>query len=216
MGFKDENIRENKVLGLKETTRIQLDQYLQEDAMDQQDENVIIQRDGLGMKEVAMNSQKADGKNDIKKEETDDWAMVSIAPPPKAEVSLKNLVPISSLPEWAQGAFRSTKHLNKIQSRVFKSAFQSSGSLLVAAPTGAGKTNIALLTILREVGRFIPEDATTQKDFSMKHKAFCIIYIAPLKALASEIVDKFSSALSYLDIRVRELTGDMSMTKAEI
>ena len=50
----------------------------------------------------------------------------------------------------------------------------------------------------------------------MKHKAFCIIYIAPLKALASEIVDKFSSALSYLDIRVRELTGDMSMTKAEI
>jgi replicative superfamily II helicase len=50
----------------------------------------------------------------------------------------------------------------------------------------------------------------------MKQKAFCIIYIAPLKALASEIVDKFSSALKYLDIRVRELTGDMSMTKAEI
>lgn len=108
-----------------------------------------------------MNSSKTDGKNDIKKEETDDWAMVSIAPPPKAEISLKNLVPISSLPAWAQGAFRTTKHLNKIQSRVFKSAFQSSGSLLVAAPTGAGKTNIALLTILREVGRFIPEDATT-------------------------------------------------------
>ena len=86
----------------------------------------------------------------------------------------------------------------------------------MAAPTGAGKTNIALLTILREVGRFITEEASAQKDYSMKHKSFCIIYIAPLKALASEIVDKFSSALSYLDIRVRELTGDMSMTKAEI
>ena len=35
MGFKDESIRENKLLGLKETTRIQLDQYLQEDAVDQ-------------------------------------------------------------------------------------------------------------------------------------------------------------------------------------
>ena len=54
MGFKDESIRENKVLGLKETTRIQLDNYLLEDAMDQQDENVIIDRSG--MREVGMNS----------------------------------------------------------------------------------------------------------------------------------------------------------------
>jgi len=50
----------------------------------------------------------------------------------------------------------------------------------------------------------------------MKDKQFKIIYIAPLKALASEIVEKFSTALGYLGIRVRELTGDMSMTKQEI
>ena len=90
--------------------------------------------------------------------------------------------------------------------------------MLVAAPTGAGKTNIALLTILREVSLHVP-DSATQTDpskWNMKEKQFKIIYIAPLKALASEIVDKFSTALGYLGIRVRELTGDMSMTNQEI
>ena len=47
----------------------------------------------------------------------------------------------------------------------------------------------------------------------MKDKQFKIIYIAPLKALAAEIVGKFQAALKYLGIRVRELTGDLSMTK---
>ena len=82
---------------------------------------------------------------------------------------------------------------------------------MVAAPTGAGKTNIALMTILREVSLNIP-DAPTQTNratWNMKDKQFKIIYIAPLKALASEIVDKFSAALHYLGIKVRELTGDM-------
>ena len=66
------------------------------------------------MKEVAMNTQKAQGKSDERREETDEYAMVSITPPPKAEVSQKNLVAISSLPAFAQGAFSTTKHLNKI------------------------------------------------------------------------------------------------------
>ena len=101
---------------------------------------------------------------------------------------------------------------------MFPIAFKQSRNLLVAAPTGAGKTNIALLTILREVSLHVP-DAATQTNpamWNMKDKQFKIIYIAPLKALASEIVDKFTSALSYLGIRVSELTGDMSMTKQEI
>jgi antiviral helicase SLH1 len=37
-----------------------------------------------------------------------------------------------------------------------------------------------------------------------------------MKALASEIVRKFSKRLAWLSIKVRELTGDMQMTKAEI
>ncbi len=37
-----------------------------------------------------------------------------------------------------------------------------------------------------------------------------------MKALAAEIVRKFTKRLQWLAIRVRELTGDMQMTKAEI
>ena len=37
-----------------------------------------------------------------------------------------------------------------------------------------------------------------------------------MKALASEVVRKFSKRLSWLRIKVRELTGDMQMTREEI
>jgi hypothetical protein len=37
-----------------------------------------------------------------------------------------------------------------------------------------------------------------------------------MKALAAEIVRKFTKRLQWLAIRVRELTGDMQMTKSEI
>ena len=37
-----------------------------------------------------------------------------------------------------------------------------------------------------------------------------------MKALAAEIVRKIGKRLQWLSIQVRELTGDMQMTKAEI
>ena len=42
-----------------------------------------------------------------------------------------------------------------------------------------------------------------------------VVYIAPMKALAQEVVDKFSSKLKPLGLIVRELTGDMQLTRAE-
>ena len=60
----------------------------------------------------------------------------------------RKLIQISELPSWTHAAFKGTQELNMIQSSVYKSAFESPENLLVCAPTGAGKTNIALLTIL--------------------------------------------------------------------
>ena len=39
--------------------------------------------------------------------------------------------------------------LNIIQSRLYETAFKTPENLLICAPTGAGKTNIAMLTILQ-------------------------------------------------------------------
>lgn len=64
----------------------------------------------------------------------------------------EKLVEISSLPEWAQPGFKGMKSLNRIQSRVCEMALYSSENMLVCAPTGAGKTNVAMLTMLHEIG----------------------------------------------------------------
>ena len=44
-----------------------------------------------------------------------------------------------------------SEHLNTVQSIVFETAFNSSENMLICAPTGAGKTNIATLTILQAI-----------------------------------------------------------------
>jgi hypothetical protein len=80
----------------------------------------------------------------------------------------------------------------------------------MCAPTGAGKTNVALLTILREVQKRVDVEKMRLKPEFIDFKC---IYISPMKALASEIVEKFSTKLKYLGIIVKELTGDMQLSK---
>ncbi|RVE62285.1 hypothetical protein OJAV_G00155550 [Oryzias javanicus] len=55
---------------------------------------------------------------------------------------------ISELDEIGQLVFKGMKRLNRIQSIVFETAYNTNENLLICAPTGAGKTNIAMLTVL--------------------------------------------------------------------
>lgn len=57
---------------------------------------------------------------------------------------------ITELPEWARKAFKGMRSLNRIQSRVCNAALFSAENLLLCAPTGGGKTNVAMLAILHE------------------------------------------------------------------
>ncbi|KAG5648692.1 hypothetical protein DXG03_000038 [Asterophora parasitica] len=103
-----------------------------------------------------------------------------------------------------------------------------------------GKTDVAMLTILRVIDQHrlhtpapIGGDIKAQLRSSINRDSFKIIYVyvleflssfatmkvlyrAPMKALASEIVRKLAKRLNWLSIQVRELTGDMQLTKAEI
>ncbi|XP_038207200.1 activating signal cointegrator 1 complex subunit 3 [Zerene cesonia] len=118
-------------------------------------------------------------------------------------------VPISAMDEIGQMAFENIKELNRIQSVVFNTAYNTNENLLICAPTGAGKTNIALLTVVHQIKQHI------ENNVIMKNK-FKIIYIAPMKALASEMTASFGKRLQGLGISVRELTGDMKLTKTEV
>ena len=70
---------------------------------------------------------------------------------------------ISELDDIAQLAFKGTKSLNRIQSIVFERAYYTNENLLICAPTGAGKTNIAMLAVLREIKSNI-ENEVIQRD----------------------------------------------------
>ena len=61
----------------------------------------------------------------------------------------------------------------------------SKENLLLSAPTGAGKTVIALLCILGLYNQKIQEES------SINLRNFKTIYIAPMKALVTEIVNSF-------------------------
>ena len=117
---------------------------------------------------------------------------------------------MSVLEDWGQLVFEGVTKFNRLQSWVFDCAYNTDNNMLVCAPTGAGKTNVALLTILHEIKKIMEEMGVIRRE-EMK-----IIYVAPMKALAQEIVAKFTGTLGRLGLIVRELTGDMQLTRQEI
>ncbi|KAI9105295.1 Sec63 Brl domain-containing protein [Phlyctochytrium arcticum] len=146
------------------------------------------------------------------KREKKGWQEVHVpAPKPSPMKPDEKLVPISELPEWAQHGFAGASSLNRIQSRLYPTAFKSDENMLICAPTGAGKTNCAVLTILRELGKYRNEETG-----EIALDAFKIIYIAPMKALVAEMVGNFSKRLSSYGVSVAELTGDRQLTKQQI
>ncbi|KAG8186270.1 hypothetical protein JTE90_004616 [Oedothorax gibbosus] len=118
-------------------------------------------------------------------------------------------VPISELDNIGKIAFGNTESLNCIQSMVFNTAYNTNHNMLVCAPTGAGKTNVAMLTVIHEIKNNY-ENGVLQKN------KFKIVYVAPMKALAAEMVRNFGKRLKPLGVQVKELTGDMQLTKNEI
>ncbi|KAH9482395.1 Putative helicase mug81 [Psilocybe cubensis] len=133
--------------------------------------------------------------------------------------SSERLINISELESIVQGSFTGYSALNRIQSIVYPTAFGSNENMLICAPTGAGKTDVAMLTILRVIDQHRLQNKSSSNlpiHQTIDRDAFKIIYVAPMKALASEIVRKLGKRLAWLSIEVRELTGDMQLTKAEI
>uniref|UniRef100_A0A8C5CI20 Small nuclear ribonucleoprotein U5 subunit 200 n=1 Tax=Gadus morhua TaxID=8049 RepID=A0A8C5CI20_GADMO len=134
----------------------------------------------------------------------------ALKPKPFADDEVRVLLGIDKLPKYAQAGFEGFKTLNRIQSKLFKTSMETDENLLVCAPTGAGKTNVALMAMLREIGKHINLDGTINVD------DFKIIYIAPMRSLVQEMVGSFSKRLASYGITVSELTGDHQLCKEEI
>lgn len=136
------------------------------------------------------------------------------APNPDTSYHPKRLVAISELDDLFKVTFSRYSHLNKVQSLVYPVGYGTNENMLICAPTGAGKTDVALITILNTINQHSIQEE--DGSWTVDRDEFKVVYVAPLKALAAEIVEKMASRLSWLRIRVRELTGDMQLTRAEI
>ncbi|KIY46613.1 Sec63-domain-containing protein [Fistulina hepatica ATCC 64428] len=144
-------------------------------------------------------------------EEYEEVIVPPVAPvPPRSH---ERLIPVSELDDLASNSFPGYKMLNRIQSIVYPTAYGSNENML-------GKTDVAMLTILRVLDQHRTPLSNQPIKATIRRDAFKIIYvqvaIAPMKALAAEIVRKLGKRLQWLSIQVRELTGDMQMTKSEI
>ncbi|KAJ2005411.1 activating signal cointegrator 1 complex subunit 3 [Coemansia thaxteri] len=144
------------------------------------------------------------------------------APAPRRHAEAPVL--IEDMDPLCRYTFRKYSSLNRIQSIIYPTAYGTNENILLSAPTGAGKTDVALLTILRTISQFCSpaprsldwSDPSRKPEFTVAKSEFKIIYVAPMKALAAEVVEKYQSRLQWLGIQCRELTGDMQLTKAEV
>lgn len=129
---------------------------------------------------------------------------------PKPLAAGEELIKVSTMPNWAQPAFEGMAQLNRVQSKVYETALFSAENLLLCAPTGAGKTNVAMLTILQQIA------LNRNEDGSFNHSNYKIVYVAPMKALVAEVVGNLSNRLKHYDVNVKELSGDQTLTRQQI
>ncbi|KAJ5237001.1 hypothetical protein N7489_007092 [Penicillium chrysogenum] len=131
----------------------------------------------------------------------------------------RKMVEIAEMDGLCRGTFKGYKTLNRMQSLLYDVAYKTNENMLICAPTGAGKTDAAMLTVLNAVGKNTspnPLENPEATEFTVQVDDFKIVYVAPMKALAAEVTEKLGKRLAWLGIKVRELTGDMQLTKREI
>lgn len=117
-------------------------------------------------------------------------------PPPTELLDLQPL-PVTALRNPAYEAlYHDFKHFNPVQTQVFTVLYNSDDNVLVAAPTGSGKTICAEFAILRN----------HQKGPDSIMRA---VYIAPIEALAKERYNDWKKKFGEgLGVRVVEFTGE--------
>lgn len=97
----------------------------------------------------------------------------------------------------------SFQEFNDMQSIVLPQALGSDCNMVVAAPTGTGKTIVHELAILRLI-----------IDHSVDKKACKTVYIAPNKALCQQKMQEWYKKFSPLNLIVLEVTGDTDLKQS--
>jgi ATP-dependent DNA helicase HFM1/MER3 len=89
---------------------------------------------------------------------------------------------------------------NAIQSKCFHPVYNTNDNIVLAAPTGSGKTVVMELAICRVLN-------------VLKDERFKVVYQAPTKSLCSERFRDWNTKFAALDLKCAELTGDTDHTQ---
>ena len=192
-------------------------QIIENDIYNFQEINPVKKAFGdVGYNENIVNDQEIYFEKKVK---TTNYEEIKVKNKAKTRKKFEPINVAKVLPKWAQKCF-DFKFFNEIQSTVFDKSFNSDENLLITAPTGAGKTNIALITILREINRELKlknmSEISADFDFSTTIWDFKILFLVPLKALANEFLNKFREQLGYFNLVINEFSGDVDLTKEQI
>ncbi|KAB8229777.1 putative DEAD/DEAH box DNA helicase (Mer3) [Aspergillus alliaceus] len=109
------------------------------------------------------------------------------------------LVSVQELPD----KYRSLFHFpvfNAVRSKCFQPVYKRDDNIVLAAPTGSGKTVVMELAICRMLN-------------NLKDERFKVIYQAPTKSLCSERFRDWNRKFHSLGLQCAELTGDTDFTQ---
>ncbi|KAK4097990.1 P-loop containing nucleoside triphosphate hydrolase protein [Parathielavia hyrcaniae] len=112
-------------------------------------------------------------------------------------------IPLVSLRQALPDKFRAIfpyELFNAVQSKCFDVVFRTNDNVVVAAPTGSGKTAILELAICKLA-------------LDRGNENFKIVYQAPTKALCSERARDWDKKFSHMNLKCAELTGDTSQAE---
>lgn len=109
------------------------------------------------------------------------------------------LVSVNDLPEKYRSMYPFPL-FNAIQSKCLHPVYNTNDNLVLAAPTGSGKTVVMELAICRMLN-------------VLKDERFKVVYQAPTKSLCSERFRDWNTKFAALDLKCAELTGDTDHTQ---